>query len=236
MPVQTRTKYRYIQELALSSVGSPEDKERRGHSDLSRSPEPHPLAQDMADPEESMDSANTETDIISEDEDDRLLEEKKNISSQETESQAHRRDDKETPKDLLGLRQLYKKVTCNLAKAESHVDFIAQCLEQHKTPKGLRVNVTCNALLPKLTNVEDRFKRTTHQAEKAYKDHLLDHYPNLKLTLLNDQKRIQQAMDKTLSTLSDKDERQKHLDLMKKTEENVKKHKKTLDNTKKRKL
>ena len=63
---------------------------------------------------------------------------------------------------LLTLRKDFKKTPVSLIKAKAHLDFASACSDKGQTPKGLRVNVQCSALLADLT---DKFANTTHMAQ-----------------------------------------------------------------------
>ncbi len=47
-------------------------------------------------------------------------------------------------KTLLSLRQQFKKTCTNMARVKSHLNFLAQCRNEEKIPRGLTVNVQCN--------------------------------------------------------------------------------------------
>ncbi len=42
-------------------------------------------------------------------------------------------------------------------RVDSHQEFTEECLRKNLTPRGLQVKLKCNALLPKYSNVRDRF-------------------------------------------------------------------------------
>ena len=53
---------------------------------------------------------------------------------------------------LLSLCKDFKKTSVSLIKAKAHLDFASDCSDKGQTPKGLRVNVQCSALLANLTD------------------------------------------------------------------------------------
>ena len=63
-------------------------------------------------------------------------------------------------KTLLAMRQLYKKMMTNQIRKENHMAFVKICLDNHKIPRGLQINVACNAFLQDLTNIKASFKET----------------------------------------------------------------------------
>ena len=109
-------------------------------------------------------------------------------------------------KNLLALRQKYKKTSSNLTKIQSHLNFISACIERGHTPKGLQIPTRCNALLADLTSVKTRFKHTRLKAER-------DLHGSLHLEL----KTIQDAMDRRLEDIHEDAPRLRHLLMMEKT-------------------
>ncbi len=140
----------------------------------------------------------------------------------------------EKDKSLLSLRQQYKKAKTNITRATSHLNFLQQCEEQQKTPKGLRVNVKCNALLADYTNVKDQFKTTKDNAEEEFKDYLKEHYDLLTVKLNEDLEMIEANMKSQLEKASP-EAKKEHQDLMKKTSDNIAKHEERLQSRKKHK-
>ena len=65
----------------------------------------------------------------------------------------------------------------------SHLDFLNQCITQGVTPRGLTVNVSCNALLAHYSDVEAQFFATKSQAEAYYVRALKAHYESAKVKL-----------------------------------------------------
>ena len=87
----------------------------------------------------------------------------------------------------LALRQRMKKASSNLVRARSHLAFVSHCTRQDQIPKGLRIKTICQALLKEQTSVEDRFTKTTRDAERQYLAHLQSHYRHLEGTLAEEQ-------------------------------------------------
>ena len=50
-----------------------------------------------------------------------------------------------------------------LAKTRAHLDFASVFPERTPTPKGLRINVRCSALLSNLTDVQDQFENNNNK-------------------------------------------------------------------------
>ena len=137
-------------------------------------------------------------------------------------------------KSLLALRQQYKKTRTNIARVRSHLNFLQQCQEQQKTPKGLRVNVRCNALLADYTNVKEQFKTTKETAEGEFTTSLKEHYELIIEQLEQDLKELEATMTKELEKV-DEEKRREHEDLLKKTTDNITKHEERLKERKKQK-
>jgi hypothetical protein len=72
--------------------------------------------------------------------------------------------------ELLALRQKYRRVCNDLARARSHLKFVTESQTKGTTPRGLRINVRCHAFLKRQTNVEEEFKETTRCAEAEFSD------------------------------------------------------------------
>ncbi len=70
-------------------------------------------------------------------------------------------------KALLEGRKPLKKLYSQKVRAVSHLDFIKECNRIHSTPKGLRVNVKCHALLPHYSNVITRFQNNKSVRKKG---------------------------------------------------------------------
>ena len=83
-----------------------------------------------------------------------------NVEAISEEEDLLRETEEEEDKKLLSLRQTYKRTKSNLTKIRSHLAFIRDCKTLDKTPRGLRVEVTCNALLAELSTVKRRFDST----------------------------------------------------------------------------
>lgn len=141
----------------------------------------------------------------------------------------------EERKTLLSLRQAFKKNRCNLNRIESHLQFIDTCLQDGRVPRGLRVNVSCNALLADLTRVREKFRETKDVAEKGFSHSLKDHYLELKEKLTRDLIKLDEEMELEMRRAS-LEEREEHRKMMEKTKENVNKLEKNVQETKKRKL
>jgi hypothetical protein len=62
--------------------------------------------------------------------------------------------------EILTLRQRYRRVCNDLARARSHLNFIRESQSKGTKPRGLRINVRCHAFLKRETKVEDEFKET----------------------------------------------------------------------------
>ena len=137
---------------------------------------------------------------------------------------------------LLTLRKRYKRARCNLMRVNSHLDFIRECQQKQLTPKGLRVNVKCNALLKDLTDVGHRFKETTACAEKQYLEALVAHYQTATTKLEEEKQSIEALMEDTCQRTRDKKTADTHRELLRKTLDNMDKKEKALDTKKKRKM
>ncbi len=135
-------------------------------------------------------------------------------------------------KTLLVLRQQYKKVSTNMARVKSHLSFLQECQGQNRIPKGLRVNVKCNALLADYTTVKEQFKSTKETAEGEFTESLKEHYELVKANLTTELKKLESDMERGLSKIND-EAKKEHLDLMKKTTDNITKHEERLQNRKK---
>ncbi len=138
-------------------------------------------------------------------------------------------------KTLLVLRQEYKRIKSSLNKTQSHLEFLKECDQKHNIPKGLQVNVRCNALLADRTDVRERFKGYKDQAEHGYKQALLLHYAKLESQLKKDLETVMKEMEET-TRIASRQERDQHLEMLCKTNENILKEKEELLERKKRKL
>ncbi len=138
-------------------------------------------------------------------------------------------------KTLLAFRQEYKKVSTCITRANSHLNFIQQCEERENVPKGLRVNVKCNALLTEYTQVKEKFMATKTMAEKDFASHLKEHYSKVLEKLETELKQVQEKMTMKMEQVGD-EEKKNHLELMDKTKENIIKHRDRLVELKKKKL
>ena len=141
----------------------------------------------------------------------------------------------EPAKKLLALRQTLKRVLSNRARAQSHLQFTAACLQSGKTPRGLTIKTKCQALLKEATNVEARFERTTATAEKDYVDSLHTHYTTIVESLNQQEAEIQQSMEETLATITERHVVEEHKDLLIKTMANCSKLEDKLEQQKKTK-
>ena len=101
-------------------------------------------------------------------------------------------------------------------------------------PKGLTVNVRCNALLAEITNIEDRFKDTKHESEYMFSESLRLHYQHMKTELEKDLVALENDMQDE-STKATEEERELHQEMMDKTKVNIEKQQERLE-TKKRKI
>ncbi len=159
-PAQRKSQqYSYLDPLGVGPI--PRETRSNGTA-ASKALDPSPaptLAQERTDPE-MLPSADHQINIEAMSEEDELL--------RETEEEEERK--------LLSLRQRYKKIQSNLTKTRSHLSFIRGCKRLDKTPKGLRVGVTCNTLLAELSTVKCRFDSTKVSAESEYVEALEDHY------------------------------------------------------------
>ena len=153
-----------------------------------------------------MPSANNVVDIEAMSEDDELL----------------RETEEEEDKRLLALRKSYKRNQSNLTKIKSHLSFIRGCRTIDKTPKDLRVGVTCNALLSDMTAVRHKFNSTKVSAESEYVQALEEHYIVAEQTLQSEARTLVETMTREASRVKIEVKR-RHEDMLKKTEENVRK-------------
>ncbi len=144
-------------------------------------------------------------------------------------------DEPAQKKSLLALRQLYKRTRNNLARVTSHLAFIETCMGKEKTPKGVRVNVYCNAVLADLTNVKTKFVETKEKAEHSYVEALRSHYRTAKVKLTKDLEAVEKEIRSTVRQAS-LEEVQEHKAMMDKTMENLDKLEKTLEDRKKQKV
>ncbi len=135
-------------------------------------------------------------------------------------------------KALLAGRKKYKKLQSQLARVSSHAD---ECSQEGITPKGLRVNVKCNALLPDYSNVRQRFKQTSTQAEGEFKTSLEVHYSTAKDRLEREVEELKETLTTVLSTASTS-EREEHSQMMATTDNNISKEMEKLRETKVKKM
>ena len=84
-----------------------------------------------------------------------------------------------TGEKLISLRKEFKKVSASLEKTKAYLDFAGACQAERQTPKGLRINVRCSALMVNLTNAQTQFDRTTNRAQENYVGHLRANYEEL---------------------------------------------------------
>ena len=138
-------------------------------------------------------------------------------------------------KALLALRQKFKRTATNLTKVDSHRQFLADCLQNDRIPKGLQVGTKCNALLADYTDVQQRFKETTNRTQRELTSLLVDHYEQTYLRLSREKAEIQEAMDARLPQVSP-EQRERHTVMMTKTLDNVMREREKLTERKKRKL
>ncbi len=172
---------------------------------------------------ESASQRSTSPSITINEEEDRLLDE----PSMEVDIQEK--------KSLLALRQAYKKAKSNLDRSNSHFEFLQECVEKENAPKGLNVNVKCNALMSDCTDVQVRFDNTKKYAEKEYTTALRGHYVAVRRICRDQVDELKKEMETELSKAS-MEEKQTHQLLIDKTEENLSKQRKQLDERKRRKL
>lgn len=152
-----------------------------------------------------------------------------------TDDQMETERDNSTSEKLLALRKEYKRNSVALAKAEAHRHFIASCKYKKQTPKGLRVNVQCSAFLADITNVQKEFKETSNLAQEEYVTHLDSHY-NIVLKELNEKQALVKDTMTTLQTQATEEEKEVHLGMLTKTNDNVQKLNNELKKRKERKL
>ena len=182
------------------------------------SPAPAPtLAQDRTDPEMLPSATQANIEPMSEDEE--LL----------------RETEEEEDKKLLTLRQNHKKAQSNLTKIKSHLSFIRECKALDKTPKGLRVGVTCNALLGDMSTVRRRFDSTKVSAESEYVQALEDHYKIVEQKLQEETTTLRDTMLREANRARS-DVKKKHMEMLKKTDDNIEKLRGRLEEVKKKKL
>ncbi len=87
----------------------------------------------------------------------------------------------------------------------SHQEFTEECLHKDLTPRGLRVKVRCNALLPTYSNVRDKFRETGELAERDFKSNLWNHYTTTRSKLTSELAEVEEAMTTALATPQEKD-------------------------------
>ena len=100
----------------------------------------------------------------------------------------------------------------------SHQEFTDECATSNLTPRGLRVKVRCNALLPTYSNVRETFKSTSELAERGFKANLTSHY---RTKLEKELAEIERSMSTTL-TQATPQEKQTRKELQKTTKEPLK--------------
>ena len=105
-----------------------------------------------------------------------------------TTEQAELPDDKA----LLALRQKFKRTATDLTKVDSHRQFLTDCLQNDRIPKGLQVGTKCNALLSDYTDVQQKFKETTNRTQRELTSLLVDHYEQTFLRLSREKAEIQE--------------------------------------------
>lgn len=160
-----------------------------------------------------------------------------NSEGMEVEASTGTTSPQEVEKNLLSLRKQYKRSASNLARVKSHLRFVRACASRGSTPKGLRINVRCHALLADLTNIREAFASTGKSAEKDLVGHLIDHYEETS-TLLEAEVRGQElAMTQHLRLLpQDSDAARKHRELYTKTLDNIRQQEDKMERGKQRKL
>ncbi len=158
-----------------------------------------------------------------------------NIEAMSEEEELLRETEEEEERKLLSLRQKFKKTQSNLTKTRSHLSFIRGCKRLDRTPKGLRVGVTCNALLAELSTVKRRFDSTKVSAESEYVEALEDHYKIAEQKLQTEATTLLETMIREANK-SRAEVKRKHVDMLQKTEDNIKKLKERLEEAKKKKL
>lgn len=140
-----------------------------------------------------------------------------------------------TDKTLLAMRQQYKKLKTNQMRIKSHLSFIQQCRRERKIPKGLQVNVQCNAFLHELSNVKQQFNTTKAIAEQGFSKSLEEHYLMAKAKIDKDLEELEKTIAAKLEQANPQ-EKAEHEYLMAKTRENVSRHEERLGERKKKKL
>ena len=123
-------------------------------------------------------------------------------------------------KRLLELRQSFRKTMSNLARAQSHLNFSLECEADRITPKGLRCNVHCHALMKETTTVELDFKNISEHAEGGYVSALTTHYASLVEKLTTEAAKIQEDMRNAVATANPA-VAEIHNNLLRKTMENL---------------
>ena len=187
-------------------------------------PSPAPALAIVGAGPQTLESASPRRDLPSEEDEDSILDEPAPMDIAAREN-----------KSLLALRQDYKKTKSNLDRANSHLDFIQDCISREKVPRGLQVNVKCSALMADATGVTERFKKTKTTAEKEYSNSLRGHYIAVRSLLHDRVKELERQMERELTRASD-EERELHRTMMEKTRTNLQRQKEQLAERKKKKL
>ena len=142
---------------------------------------------------------------------------------------------KEIAEDLLTSRKDLKKATSNLARVESHLEFLDECASSCLVPTGLKINVQCNALLSSYTDVKQRFDRITTEGEMGFRSSLIYHYKRTRENLMEELQTIKDVEDLTLQS-ADTREVNEHEAIKRKMSVNVNKLQEQLAERKKKKI
>jgi len=136
---------------------------------------------------------------------------------------------------LLAARKRLRKLRSQIVRVKSHLDFCKECHRMNKVPKGLKVNVRCNALLADYSNVRQKFDQTKATAEHGFRDNLEEHYEVTLDRLQGEIRDVERAAEAALERAT-QEERAEHMERMTTMETAVGKEEKELEDTKRRKL
>ena len=137
---------------------------------------------------------------------------------------------------LMSLRQAYKKTKTNLVRAESHLEFIEQCLENKMTPHGLQIDIKCHAFLRELTPVDEQFQKSIKIAEESLTQALANHYRLLQNKLQKESQNLETKIQQALTLTKNKDVREAHQKTQLRTMNNIQNISEEIEQRKKRKL
>ena len=189
------------------------------------------LAQNMPDPEiDGSAHQPTDTSMEYQDEEDIILLADPTTRNMDTTT------GEEEEETLLSLRKRYKRTLANLMRVGSHMDFVVECQRKKLTPRGLRINVRCNALLANQTTVSHRFKEITGKTESDYLKALAEHYLTSTKNLEKEKNDLEAAMEAACRGARDRKTVDLHRELLQKTIANMDTKEKALDLKKKKKL